>query len=101
MEGDFEKASHLAQQIKNSIRDQVKLSCSIGISPNKLISKIASDFKKPDGLTIVSPDKINEFLEPLKIRVIPGIGKKTENKIFRNESKNNSRFKKIRCFYFE
>jgi len=81
VDGDFEKASHLAQQIKNSIRDKIKLSCSIGISPNKLISKIASDFKKPDGLTSVPPDKIDVFLEPLKIRAIPGIGKKTE-KIF-------------------
>jgi len=80
VDGDFEKASHLAQQIKNSIRDKIKLSCSIGISPNKLISKIASDFKKPDGLTIISPDKIDVFLEPLKISVIPGIGKKTEKR---------------------
>ena len=79
-EGDFDKASHLAQQIKNSIREKTKLSCSIGISPNKLISKIASDFQKPDGLTIVSPEKIDEFLESLKIRTIPGIGKKTEER---------------------
>jgi DNA polymerase IV (DinB-like DNA polymerase) len=79
-EGDFKKASHLAQQIKNSIREKTKLSCSIGISPNKLISKIASDFKKPDGLTIISPEKINEFLEELKIRDIPGIGRKTEQR---------------------
>ena len=43
-----------------------------------MISKIASDFKKPDGLTIVTPEKVDSFLEPLKIRVIPGIGKKTE-----------------------
>ena len=50
---------------------------SIGISPNKLISKIASDFQKPDGLTIVQPEKIENFLEELNIRVIPGIGKKT------------------------
>jgi len=80
VEGDFKKASHLAQQIKNSIREKIKLSCSIGISPNKLISKIASDFRKPDGLTVVTPDNINEFLEPLKIRAIPGIGKKTEER---------------------
>ncbi|MBA4436943.1 MAG: DNA polymerase IV [Nitrosopumilaceae archaeon] len=79
-ERDFKKASHLAQQIKNSIREKTKLSCSIGISPNKLISKIASDFKKPDGLTIVPPEKINEFLEELKIRDIPGIGRKTEQR---------------------
>ena len=77
---DFDKAGHLAQQIKNLIRDKVKLSCSIGISPNKLVSKIASDFYKPDGLTIVPPNKIEAFLEPQKIRVIPGIGKKTDEK---------------------
>ncbi|CAD6515138.1 DNA polymerase IV [metagenome] len=80
VEGDFNKASHLAQQIKNAIRDKVKLSCSIGVSTNKLIAKIASDFKKPDGLTVVSPEKIEEFLGQLKIRAIPGIGKKTEDK---------------------
>ncbi|MGI9565641.1 MAG: DNA polymerase IV [Nitrosopumilus sp.] len=80
VEGDFKKASHLAQQIKNSIREKVKLSCSIGVSPNKLISKIASNFQKPDGLTVVPPDKIHEFLGPLKIRTIPGIGNKTEKR---------------------
>ena len=79
-EGDYDKASHLAQQIKNSIREKVKLTCSIGVSPNKLISKIASDYKKPDGLTIVSPEKVEKFLDQLKIRAIPGIGKKTEQK---------------------
>ena len=80
VEGDFKKASHLAQQIKNNIRQKLKLSCSIGVSSNKLISKIASDYQKPDGLTIVEPDKIEKFLEPLNIRVIPGIGKKTEQR---------------------
>lgn len=79
-ESDFNKASHLAQQIKNSVRSKVKLTCSIGVSPNKLVSKIASDYKKPDGLTVVPPERIENFLEPLKIRVIPGIGKKTEEK---------------------
>jgi len=98
VEGDYKKASHLAQQIKNSIRDQVKLSCSIGISPNKLISKIASDFQKPDGLTIVSSEKINEFLEPLEIRVIPGIGKKTENKFSEMNLKTIQDLKKLDVF---
>lgn len=79
-ECDFNKASHLAQQIKNAVRDKVKLTCSIGISPNKLVSKIASDYKKPDGLTVVSPERVENFLEALKIREIPGIGKKTEEK---------------------
>jgi len=98
VEGDFKKASHLAQQIKNSIRDKIKLSCSIGISPNKLVSKIASNFKKPDGLTIVSPDKIDEFLEPLKIRTIPGIGKKTEERFSEMNLETIQDLKKLDVF---
>jgi len=98
VQADFKKASHLAQQIKNSIRDKIKLSCSIGVSPNKLISKIASDFKKPDGLTIVSPDKINNFLDLLKIRTIPGIGVKTEEKFTKMNLKTIQDLKKIDIF---
>ena len=79
-EGDFAKASHLAQQLKNVVRSTVKLSSTIGVSSNKLVSKIASDFKKPDGLTVVEPDKIESFLGTLPIKSIPGIGKKTEDR---------------------
>ncbi len=78
-ENDFQKAEHHAQQLKNEIRNNLKLSCSIGITPNKLLSKIASDYKKPDGLTTVKLEQTEEFLSPLKIRAIPGIGKKTED----------------------
>ncbi len=78
--GDFRTASHLAQQIKNQIREKLKMTCSVGVSPNKLVSKIASDFKKPDGLTVVEPGQVEAFLDPLKIRDIPGIGKKTEER---------------------
>jgi DNA polymerase IV (DinB-like DNA polymerase) len=98
VQGDFEKAFHLAQQIKNSIRDKIKLSCSVGISPNKLISKIASDFKKPDGLTVVSPEKVEAFLEGLKIRSIPGIGKKTEEKFLEMQLETIQDLKKIDIF---
>ena len=77
----FDHAAHIGQQIKNTIREGTKLTCSVGITPNKLISKIASDFKKPDGLTVVRPENVSTFLEPLKIRDVPGIGKKTEVKL--------------------
>ncbi len=97
-EGSFEKAGHLAQQIKNTIREKVKLTCSIGISPNKLVSKIASDFKKPDGLTIVPPEKVEAFLDPLKIRDIPGIGKKTEEKFSEMKLETISDLKKLDVF---
>jgi len=98
VEDDFKKASHLARQIKNSIRAKLKLSCSIGVSPNKLISKIASDYQKPDGLTIVEPDKIEEFLEQLNIRVIPGIGKKTEQRFKEMNLETIQDLKKIDVF---
>jgi len=98
IDGDFLKASHLAQQIKNSIRDKIKLSCSIGISSNKLISKIASNFQKPDGLTVVSPEKIEVFLDQLKIRVIPGIGGKTEEKFSEMNIETIQELKKIDIF---
>ncbi len=98
VQGDFKKAFHLAQQIKNAIRDKIKLSCSVGISPNKLISKIASDFQKPDGLTVVSPEKVEVFLEGLKIRSIPGIGKKTEEKFLEMQLETIEDLKKIDIF---
>lgn len=78
--GDFKNAAHLAQQLKNALRSSVRLSATIGLSASKLVSKIASDFKKPDGLTVVEPDRVESFLDPLPIKVIPGIGKKSEDK---------------------
>lgn len=96
--GDFTKASHIAQQIKNSVREKTKLTCSIGVSPNKLVSKIASDYKKPDGLTVVPPQNVENFLDPLKIRDIPGIGKKTEEKFSEEGFKTVSDLKKLDVF---
>ena len=97
-EGAFDKAEHLAQQLKNEIRNKLKLTCSVGITPNKLLSKIASDFKKPDGLTTVRPEQIEQFLSPLKIREIPGIGKKTENVFLEMNVKTIEELTKIDVF---
>ncbi len=74
----FEAARGLALKIKNEIKEKVKLTCSIGVGPSKIVAKIASDYKKPDGLTVVEPSKVLEFLSPLPVRKILGIGKKTE-----------------------
>ena len=68
----------IAEEIKTAIREREKIIASVGVGPNMLIAKIASDFQKPDGLTIVSPQKTQAFLDPLDIRKIPGIGPKTE-----------------------
>jgi DNA polymerase IV (DinB-like DNA polymerase) len=75
---DFEEAKQLAIKIKNEILEKEKLTCSIGIAPNKLVAKIASGFQKPNGLTIVRPEEVKSFLSPLSVDEIPGIGKKTK-----------------------
>ena len=74
---DFDEAKKLAAQIKDAIRQTVGLTCSAGIAPNKLVAKIASDFRKPDGLTVVKPEEVRQFLEPLKVTDMIGVGKKT------------------------
>ena len=76
--GSFEKAEKLCRDIKAAIKKEQKLTASIGLGPNKLIAKIASDREKPDGLTVVPSERAEKFLEPLPIRVIPGIGPKAE-----------------------
>ncbi|MEM2160521.1 MAG: DNA polymerase IV [Candidatus Nitrosotenuis sp.] len=79
-EGKFSSAVHIAQQLKNQIRTELKMTCTVGVSSNKLVSKIASGFRKPDGLTVVEPENIESFLGQLKVGDIPGIGKVTEEK---------------------
>lgn len=76
--GSFEKAIEICREIKIKIKTQEKITASIGLGPNKLVAKIASDMQKPDGLTIVYPELVEGFLAPLSVRKIPGIGPKTE-----------------------
>ncbi len=78
---DFEEAKLLAMKIKEEIRQKIGLTCSIGIAPNKLVAKIASDFQKPDGLTVVKPGEVFEFLTPLEVTDLIGVGKKTGERL--------------------
>lgn len=71
----------IARKIKACIRERLKLTASIGIGPNKFVAKIASDLEKPDGLVIVPADKVLEFLHPLPIGKMWGVGKKSEAKL--------------------
>jgi len=77
--GGYDAAVERARRLKTEIVGQEGLTASVGIGPNKLVAKIASDFQKPDGLTVVQPEDVQAFLDPLRIRVIPGIGPKTES----------------------
>lgn len=82
---NFDDAESVARRIKESIREKEKLTCSVGVGPNKAVAKIASDFRKPDGLTVVRPDEVMSFLAPLPVRKIVGIGPKTEKKLAESE----------------
>lgn len=77
----LEQARKLAQSIKDEILKKEKLTCSIGIGPNKLVAKIASDFQKPDGLTIVEEKNVKTFLAPLTVDRVPGVGRKTAQRM--------------------
>jgi DNA polymerase IV (DinB-like DNA polymerase) len=76
--GNFAAAAEQMKGLKTEIREKEGLSCSVGIGPNKLVAKITSGHQKPDGLTVVKPDMVRGFLDPLLVRAIPGIGPKTE-----------------------
>ena len=76
--GEMARAEAHARLHKAAILEHEGLTCSVGIAPNKLVAKIASDFRKPDGLTAVPADDVLAFLDPLPIRRLPGIGPKGE-----------------------
>jgi len=79
--GSFEGAKKLALEIKKEIHENEGLTCSIGVGPNKLVAKIASEFQKPNGLTVVADEDVKNFLWPLPIGMLWGVGKKTERKL--------------------
>ena len=70
-------------EIKSGIRETTSLTCSIGIAPNKFLAKVASDLDKPDGLTIIPPEKVPQFIEKLPVEKVPGVGKKTVQTLHR------------------
>ncbi len=78
---NFDEAKQLALKIKKDIFEKEGLTCSIGIGPNKLVAKIASDMQKPDGLTVVEEKDVRTFLDPLDIDKLLWVGKKTARKL--------------------
>ncbi len=74
----FGGVERICATIKARIREEHGITCSIGIAPNKLLAKLASDMQKPDGLTIIPPDRIAQTLEQLPVKELCGIGRKME-----------------------
>ncbi len=77
-------ATRVAQTIREQIRVELNLTASAGVAPNKFLAKIASDWRKPDGLFVIQPKDIEVFLPPLPVGRIPGVGKVTEAKMERH-----------------
>ncbi len=77
----YTEAEALALQIKHEIKEKEGLTASIGVGPNKLVAKVASDFQKPDGLTVVKEEEVEKFLVPLPVRKLLWVGRKTEAKL--------------------
>jgi len=74
-------AVSIARSIKRRILETTRVTGSVGVAPNKLVAKIASDMKKPDGLTVVTPEAVRDTLGALSIRRLPGLGRKTGEKV--------------------
>ena len=74
-------ATRVARTIREQIREELHLTASAGVAPNKFLAKIASDWRKPDGLFVIQPEDLDTFLPPLPIGRIPGVGKVTEKRL--------------------
>jgi DNA polymerase-4 len=74
-------ATQIARTIRKQIRAELELTASAGVAPNKFLAKIASDWKKPDGLFVIQPEEVDSFLPPLPVGRLPGVGKVTEEKL--------------------
>jgi DNA polymerase IV (DinB-like DNA polymerase) len=80
-QGNFGVAGDLAKKMKGEVKNQLGITFSVGVGPNKLVAKIAADSQKPDGLTIVKPEEAERFLSPLSVNRLVGVGRKTAAKM--------------------
>ncbi|MFA6064293.1 MAG: DNA polymerase IV [archaeon] len=75
---DYDKAIEICNKIKQRIKSELGLTCSIGLAPNKVIAKMAASMKKPDGFSVVKPNEVDSFLLKQKVSALHGVGPKTE-----------------------
>jgi DNA polymerase-4 len=79
----FDDARSLAEAVQAVVRARTRLSCSLGVATSKVVAKVASDRRKPGGLTVVRPGREAAFLAPFPIRILPGIGPRAEERLVR------------------
>jgi DNA polymerase-4 len=78
---DFTRARTVASAIQTAVRGKTSLTCSLGVSTSKVVCKIASDRRKPGGITVVPPGTEERFLAPLAVRLLPGVGPRAEERL--------------------
>lgn len=71
----------MARSVREQMRQELNLTASAGMAPNKFLAKLASDWRKPDGLFVVQPEEIDSFLLPLSVERLLGVGKVTGEKL--------------------
>jgi len=79
--GGLPTATAVAQAIRAAVREELQLTCSAGVAPNKFLAKIASDWNKPDGLFVLRPHQVDGFLRPLPVSRLPGVGRVMEGRL--------------------
>ena len=79
--GDFLQARVVAEAVQTAVRAATSLTCSLGVAPCKVVAKVASDARKPGGLTVVVPGQEASFLAPFDVRRLPGVGPKAEQRL--------------------
>jgi DNA polymerase IV len=88
-------ATLVARTIREQIRQELNLNASAGVAPNKFLAKLASDWRKPDGLFVIQPEEVDAFLLPLSVGRLPGVGKVTEEKLVRLGIKSVSELRNL------
>jgi DNA polymerase IV len=94
-------ATLVARTIREEIRKELNLTASAGVAPNKFLAKLASDWRKPDGLFVIQPEEINNFLLPLPVGRLPGVGKVTEEKLVKLGIKTVGEMRKLDLLLLE
>lgn len=91
-------ATRIAEDIRKRVHASIGISVSAGVAPNKFLAKIASDWRKPDGLFVITPKDVPEFVRKLPVRLIHGVGKATEAKLAQLGVSNCSELQKFSVF---
>ena len=96
--GSFKEAENIGKKIKEKIFEKENLTCSIGISKNKMMAKIACELAKPKGIRVITPEKVVGIISEMGVEVVPGIGPKTKDKLRKKLKKRDPKVRDAQIF---